>query len=123
MGGRLVARAVLVSMLALALPHAAGAADPLTVGDGRPSSCTEMAIEHALLMAEARGGGTVRFKCGRAPVTIVLNQTVDLDGVPALLVVPGNTTIDGGGLITLDGTHTGTVILVRQGSTAALKGL
>jgi hypothetical protein len=118
-----VAQAMLVSLLALALPHAARAADPLTVGDGRPSSCTEMAVEHALTMAEVRGGGTVRFNCGRAPVTIALNQTVDLDGVPALLVVPDNTTVDGGGLITLDGTDAGTVILVRHGTTVTLKNL
>jgi hypothetical protein len=62
-----------------------------TVGDGTPGSCTEAALGAALA-----AGGTIVFACGSAPATIHITQTLgartDVD-----------TTIDGGGLVTLDG--------------------
>lgn len=59
------------------------------VGSGTPASCTEAALDAALV-----GGGVVTFDCGGAPVTIVLTTQ-------KTLTLP--TSIDGGGLITLDG--------------------
>ena len=70
---------------ALALPaHAAG-----VVGTGTPASCT-----YAALTAAMAGGGAVTFDCGAAPHTIVLAGHLSLNQ---------NTSVDGGGLITLDG--------------------
>ncbi|GAB4171185.1 MAG: hypothetical protein Kow0020_05800 [Wenzhouxiangellaceae bacterium] len=60
-----------------------------TVGSGTPGSCTEAAFDAALT-----GGGAVDFDCGPAPVSIVLTSTKNISS---------DTTIDGGGLVTLDG--------------------
>ena len=61
------------------------------VGTGSPASCTESALGLALA-----GGGLVTFDCGPSAVTISLfvsGETIDVD-----------TTVDGGGLITIDST-------------------
>lgn len=71
----------------------AQAAAFIRVGNGTAASCTENALRHALTVAETLGGGVISFKCGRKPVTILLAAT---------LTVPNNTTINGGGLITLE---------------------
>jgi predicted outer membrane repeat protein len=90
------------------------AGKPITVGDGSPGSCTEMALQHAANIAETAGGGTIRFKCGKEPVSIGLTDT---------FVFPTNTTVDGDDLITLRGNYTTTVTLVAAGTTVVLKGL
>lgn len=59
------------------------------VGDGNAAGCTE-----AALAAAVAAGGTITFACGAAPVTIALT---------AALVATGDTVVDGGGLVTLDG--------------------
>jgi hypothetical protein len=61
------------------------------VGDGTPASCTEAALATALA-----AGGTIAFSCGSAPVTIQITQTLSAR-------TDADTTIDGGGLVTLDG--------------------
>jgi len=74
-------------------------------------------LQFALAFAAIHGGGTIKFNCGRAPVIITLTDT---------LTIPNNTTIDGGGLITLSRSSTSLVedlILVDHGSTAILKSL
>jgi hypothetical protein len=76
-----------------------------------------MALKHALIIAETVGRATIRFKCGPAPVTLALNDITTAPGFPVLLVLPNNTTIDGGGLITLDGTFTATVAFVNRDTT------
>src|SRR5258708_2795978 len=58
------------------------------VGDGTPGSCTAAALATA-----AAGGGIVTFACGPDPVTIP---------VASQIVVAKETTLDGGGLVTLD---------------------
>jgi len=63
-----------------------------------------VALENALLTARVEGGGTVRFRCGDAPVTIALSASTyvpDLEPLPVALTPPTNTIIDGGGLVTL----------------------
>src|SRR5689334_15316376 len=72
----------------LALPTPALAAKPIIVGDGTAASCTETALGDALVIAGTVGGGTIKFNCGGSPVTIELTAT---------LVIPDNTTVDGGG--------------------------
>ncbi|MCX7792574.1 MAG: hypothetical protein N2378_18215, partial [Chloroflexaceae bacterium] len=71
-----------------ALPTARAA--PKIVGDGTPGSCTE-----ANLRATLAGGGSISFNCGSAPVSITVSA-------PFEITAP-ETTIDGGGLITLRG--------------------
>jgi hypothetical protein len=87
---------LMLSLIAalVALPQPARAAKPIIVGDGTAASCTETPLVSALVIAGATDGGTIKFKCGGGPVTIAQTATLSL---------PNNTTIDGGGLITLDG--------------------
>lgn len=73
--------------LASPLPVAAAAE---VVGSGTPGSCTAAALEAALI-----GGGSITFSCGSAPHSIVV-------AVPFDITAP-ETSIDGGGLITLQG--------------------
>jgi hypothetical protein len=95
---------------------------PITVGNGTPGSCTEAALKNALIIAETVGGATIRFKCGRAPVTIALSNVTTSPGFPVLLVLPNNTTIDGGGLITLSSTFE-TLAFVDHDTTVVLQNL
>ena len=98
----------------LALPRPALAAPPITVGDGTAASCTQAALRDALTAAGSRGGGTVRFRCGRNRVTITLTAT---------LTPSDNTTIDGGGLITLDGALAVRVVFVGRDTSVVLNNL
>lgn len=59
------------------------------VGTGTAASCTESGLRSAL-----EQGGDITFDCGTTPVTIAINSE---------LAVPVDTSIDGQGLITLDG--------------------
>lgn len=59
------------------------------VGDGTPTSCTEAALNTALM-----GGGLVTFDCGPAPHVIILT---------IMKQITADTEIDGGGLVTLSG--------------------
>jgi hypothetical protein len=77
------------------LVHAAG-----VVGNGTAASCTE-----AALLAAVADGGEVTFNCG-GEKTIKLTQHLELNT---------HTSIDGGGVITLDGQNKTRHILVRQG--------
>ena len=112
----------LLLVAALALPVPAMAA--IVVGDGTAASCTELALRNALLVAGNEGGATIRFQCGKAPVTIALIATGDLrTGAgyllePAVLTPPNKTTIDGGGLIALEGGFLTTVVSTRARSGA-----
>jgi hypothetical protein len=80
-------------LFTLAWP-ASGAVIPIPVGNGTAASCTQTALVNAVTSAASYGGGSVRFRCGPGPVMIVLTAT---------LTVPHNTTLDGGGVITLVG--------------------
>src|SRR5262245_18919670 len=97
------------------------AAPPITVGNGTPDSCNEAALQNALTTAEVEGGGIIQFDCGGAPVTILL--TANGGGLitrlgtplpPAALTPPSNTTVDGGGLVTLEGFGTTVVHVPRD---------
>jgi predicted outer membrane repeat protein len=74
---------LLVGILATTPVYAGG-----VVGTGTPGSCTEAALDAALV-----GGGTVTFACGGA-------KTIRLTFYKQ---IADDTTIDGGGLITLSG--------------------
>ena len=105
---------LLVVIALLALPQPATAAQPLIVGDGTPASCTEAALQQAVAVAAVSGGGTIRFKCGTDPVIITLTAT---------LTPPNNTTIDGGGVITLETSVTPLSVFVAPDTTVVLKNL
>jgi uncharacterized repeat protein (TIGR01451 family) len=84
--------------------HAAG-----VVGTGTPASCTEAALDTALV-----GGGSVTFNCGPAPAAIIVSATK---------TPTGTTTVDGGGLITLSGGNGVQVFKVNAGRTLILNNL
>jgi hypothetical protein len=111
--GRLLATAVFASLLVLTPPQFAHAGPQIKVGNGTPASCTETALRDALRGAQARGGATVRFKCGVGRTTIVLS---------ADLVIPDDTTVDGEGVITLHGVSA-TPITVEAGATVTVRSL
>lgn len=79
-------------LLPFAFVSPASAADKV-VGSGTPDSCTRDA-----LAAQLAGGGTITFNCGPGPVSIAVAST--------LPVTAAETTIDGGGTITLLGMNT-----------------
>jgi hypothetical protein len=71
------------------------------VGTGTAGSCTEAALDAALA-----GGGMVTFDWGAQPVTIVLTQQK---------TISSDTTVDGGGLVTLDGNDAVRAFWVARG--------
>jgi hypothetical protein len=87
-----LAATVLGLVLVMATPWPGFSALVIRVGNGTAASCTETALRNALAVADAQGGGLVTFRCGARPVTILLTEPV---------TVPDQTTIDGGGLVTL----------------------
>jgi predicted outer membrane repeat protein len=91
-------------LVLLAAPlHAAG-----VVGNGTPGSCTDAAYAAAF-----DGGGAVTFDCGPNPVTIIVNTQV----------ITGSTTVDGGGLVTLDGEDLRQLFLVLDGGSLAVRAI
>jgi hypothetical protein len=82
-------------------PIVYAAPDGGVVGNGTPASCTQAAFD-----AKLSGGGTIDFNCGGSPVTIVLTSTK---------TITANTTIDGGGKITLSGGDTTKLFWVNAG--------
>ena len=73
------------------------------------ATCTETALDAALA-----DGGFVTFDCGPAPVTITLTRE---------MTIWSDTTVDGGGLITLDGNHAVRVFTVTQGVALSIENL
>jgi predicted outer membrane repeat protein len=92
---------LLLGLFALLRPVSVLAAS--TVGTGTPGSCTEAALNTALADALA-SGGTITFNCGASPHTITLTSTK---------LINKSITIDGGGLITLSGGGTTTLLEIR----------
>lgn len=78
------------------------------VGDGTPASCN-----NAAYTAKMAGGGLVTFNCGSAPIVIPVTTQVINSGV--------TTTVDGGGLVSLDGGDSLQLFLVQNGGTLNLR--
>ncbi len=97
-GLALAALALFVGLFPAARATAAG-----VVGTGTPASCTRDAL--AAAMAD---GGRVTFNCGAAPATIA---------IPAAIEVRNTVEVDGGGMITLQGS--GRVFYHRSYATSA----
>lgn len=102
-----VALVLVLGLLVGIVPRSAVAAG--VVGNGTPSSCTEAALTAAL-----NGGGNVTFNCGSAPVTIPITSSKQIGA---------NTTIDGGGMISLSGGTTSLAINVISGVTLNLSNI
>lgn len=107
--GRLAPCRVLAALLAVALMRAPSAGAAGVVGIGSAASCTEDALDAAL--AE---GGMVTFDCGSEPVTLAISGTK---------AIVHDTTIDGGGRVTIDGDHKWQVFTVDAGITVAVQNL
>jgi hypothetical protein len=75
-----------------------GAAANAVVGTGTPASCSDAALNAAVAVVNPPAGGTITFNCGGA-ATINLASQKSLGNTNP----PGTYTIDGGGLITLNG--------------------
>jgi hypothetical protein len=75
------------------------------VGTGTPASCTEAALEAAILEANGESG-LVLFDCGAAPHTLTLTTAKNLGQGVA---------IDGGGKITLSGNDATRIFSLAQG--------
>jgi len=96
----------------------------IMVGTGTPDSCTEAALQLALLTAAEERGGVIRFDCGDSPASISIAGLLPGESRSARLVVPNDTTIDGHDLITLDGVQEdGTLLLVAANTSATLRRL
>lgn len=80
-----------------------------TVGTGTPDSCTEAALGAALV-----GGGAITFNCGAAP------HTIPFDNAKSIVA---NTTINGGGTITLSGQDTTRLFDVSNGAALVLRNI
>jgi hypothetical protein len=102
-----VLRAVVARTLAVLLVAAAWSPRPVradaVVGTCTAGSCTEAALDAALgcgapsgspPASNCAGGGTVTFNCGASPITITVTSQE---------TIAADTSIDGGGLITLSG--------------------
>ena len=85
--------------LAVGAPSTAWAAG--VVGTGTAASCTDAALDAALA-----GGGLVTFDCGPDPVTI------DISTGTGTKMIAADTTVDGGGLITLSGGTSAQIFVV-----------
>jgi hypothetical protein len=118
-----ITRSVAIFVL-LMLVAAPAAARQIVVGTGTADSCTEAALQLALVIASEEKGGVIRFDCGEDPATISIARLQPGEARAARLVVPDHTTIDGDGLITIDGgRQDGFIMLVPEGAAAELRGL
>jgi predicted outer membrane repeat protein len=107
-----MSRLLLIGLMAsvLAAPQFVRAEpDAGVVGTGTPASCTETALNTALA-----GGGLVTFNCGAAPFTLVLS---------AVKNIIADTTVDGGGKITLSGNNATRHFFINGGVNFALKNI
>ncbi len=62
------------------------------IGNGTAASCTSSAV-----VRDVAAGGTITFRCGAKPVTILMTATAQVPKTRHLVV------LDGGGLVTLSG--------------------
>jgi hypothetical protein len=94
----------------LALPSRASAC---VVGNGTSASCTESEL-NACLPRGGRFDGTATFNCGGNPATITVT-------IPTTITV--DTSIDGGGLVTISGGNGTQIFVVNSGTALTLANL
>ena len=98
---------------ALALMAASPLAATTVVGTGTPASCTEAALEAAILEANGKAG-LVTFNCGPANHTIVLGSQKNLGNGVA---------IDGGNRIRLSGNDATRIFSLFQGAAVGISNI
>lgn len=91
----LTSATVVAALAAAAVSLPASAWGAGVVGTGSGLSCTDAALNTALT-----GGGLVTFNCGPTPVTIDISPG---GGGTGTKTISTDTTIDGGGLVTISG--------------------
>src|SRR3989454_1492898 len=101
---------LVLALLVFGVLGATSSAFACVVGTGTSASCTEVALD-ACLPGGGSFDGTVTFACGGA-ATITVTSTKGLNGA--------NTTIDGGGVITISGGNMSGVFAVNKGRALAL---
>ncbi|MGD0945795.1 MAG: choice-of-anchor Q domain-containing protein [Candidatus Binatia bacterium] len=102
--------ALFVAPILIAFSSTQGAA--CVVGSGTSASCTEAAL-NSCLPGGGSFNGTVTFNCGgSATITVTATKTIS-----------SNTSIDGGGLITISGGNSVGVFSVSTGKTFAVQNL
>src|SRR5439155_902963 len=101
---------LVLALLVFGVLGATSSAFACVVGTGTSASCTEVALD-ACLPGGASFNGTVTFNCGGA-ATITVTSTKGFNGA--------NTTIDGGGVITISGGNMSGVFAVNRGRALAL---
>ena len=93
------------------------------IGDGTPAGCSEAALDAALGCGAPSGlsasstctsGGAITFNCGSLPIIITLANQKTLTA---------NTSIDGGGVVTLSGGGVTRVLSTNAGVTVTLANL
>jgi predicted outer membrane repeat protein len=87
----------------LPLPDTSVNAPPSVIGEGTPASCTEAKLDAVLMTS-----GSITFNCGSLPHTIFITSTKVLNAITV--------TLDGGGLITLDGQKAVRLFEVQSGT-------
>ncbi|HEX5688570.1 MAG TPA: choice-of-anchor Q domain-containing protein, partial [Roseiflexaceae bacterium] len=87
--------------------HRVLAYDAERIGNGATGSCTEVALDEALV-----GGGAIRFDCGTAVINLNSVKTINAP-----------TTIDGGGKITLSGQNARQLFAVAGGARLTLRNI
>jgi len=101
---------LVLALLVFGVLGATSSAFACVVGTGTSASCTEVALD-ACLPGGGSFNGTVTFACGGA-ATITVTSTKGFNGA--------NTTIDGGGVITISGGNMSGVFAVNKGRALAL---
>src|SRR5439155_17176442 len=61
------------------------------------SNCSDSGLRTAVAQAQSTGGGTITFSCGATATIVLQNGT--------LPNITSNTTVDGGGTITISGNN------------------
>lgn len=103
---RILSLILVLALLTLTAPTRAAVNE--VVGDGTAGSCTEDALRDAVKSLNDNNGGTITFNCGGAH-TFPLTKQLKFNTANA------NYTLDGGGLITLDGQSDTRVIYTTPG--------
>ena len=108
---------VLLCFVILSAVPVSAAAD-VVVGTGSPASCTESVLQAAVTTVNGASGGVISFNCGGAH-SIALTQQLRFDQPNAVY------TLNGGGLITLNGNDQTRLIYTASGQklTLTVRGL
>lgn len=109
-GGLLIVRpSLVVALLVLATSSPGPVRADAVVGTGTAASCTEAELDAAL-----GAGGNVTFNCGASPVTLTVTnkKTITLE-----------TSIDGGGVVTLSGGGSRQIFRVNSPGVLGLRNL